>query len=380
MGAAPSERVDAAIVGGGAFGAWIGLCLARRGRSVVLVEREDALLRRASYSNQARVHNGYHYPRSILTGLRSRVNSSRFLAEFGDCTDTRFQMYYAVGRVRSNVTAAQFATFCRRIGARLGPVPRSIRELFTPELVEDVWEADEWAFDADALAANLRARLEAARVDVRLSTQAVRVAAGRSKRLALDVAGRADGRESTVEADFVFNCTYSNLNGLLAASGLPKIPLKQEFAEMALVEVPSEMKRIGVTVMCGPFFSFMPFPPLGLHTFSHVRYTPHHAWLDQDVAQDNLAYFDAASKASYYSFMQRDSARYMPIVSTFVQKSSLFELKTVLPASEADDSRPILFRRDQGLPGLVCVLGGKIDNVYDVERELEALLEGRGAA
>ena len=26
--------------------------------------------------------------------------------------------------------------------------------------------------------------------------------------------------------------------------------------------------------MCGPFFSAMPFPARGLHTLSHVRYTP----------------------------------------------------------------------------------------------------------
>src|SRR5262245_29350554 len=104
MDQGPLVRTDALIVGGGMFGCWLALDLARRGLSVVVLEREDALLRRASYNNQARVHNGYHYPRSILTGLRSRVNSSRFLSEFSDCVDTSFQMYYCVGKLLSNVT------------------------------------------------------------------------------------------------------------------------------------------------------------------------------------------------------------------------------------------------------------------------------------
>ena len=36
--------------------------------------------------------------------------------------------------------------------------------------------------------------------------------------------------------------------------------------------------------MCGPFFSLMPFPAAGLQTLSHVRYTPHFAWLERDHA------------------------------------------------------------------------------------------------
>lgn len=51
----------------------------------------------------------------------------------------------------------------------------------------------------------------------------------------------------------------------------------------------------------------------------------------------------------------------------------MIELKTVLPQSEQDDSRPILFHRHTELPGLVSVLGGKVDNIYDLERELAPL-------
>ena len=55
-----------------------------------------------------------------------------------------------------------------------------------------------------------------------------------------------------------------------------------------------------------------------------------------------------------------------PILAKCEYQRSLWEVKTVLPRSEADDSRPILFRPHHGLRGLHCVMGGKIDNVYDV--------------
>ena len=153
---------------------------------------------------------------------------------------------------------------------------------------------------------------------------------------------------------------------MLATSEIAPIPLKHELTEMCAVEVPDEIKRIGLTVMCGPFFSVMPFPSLGLHSFSHVRYTPHHEWMDaRGQAGQATEFFDAAPEASAWEHMRKDAARYIPILNECRYQRSLWEVKTVLPRSETDNSRPILFRPDHGIRGLHCILGGKIDNIYD---------------
>ncbi|MBD3843073.1 MAG: D amino acid oxidase (DAO) family protein, partial [Campylobacterales bacterium] len=52
-------------------------------------------------------------------------------------------------------------------------------------------------------------------------------------------------------------------------------------------------------------------------------------------------------------------------------KDSLFEVKTVLVKNETDDGRPILFEEYPSLPGFYSVLGGKIDNIYDVLERLD---------
>ncbi|HKB76708.1 MAG TPA: hypothetical protein VKC58_08965, partial [Myxococcales bacterium] len=72
--------------------------------------------------------------------------------------------------------------------------------------------------------------------------------------------------------------------------------------------------------------------------------------------------------------MLKDAQRYLPAMSMARHLRSIFEVKTVLPQSEHDDSRPILFKPCAELPGLVSVMGGKIDNVYDLPRELDFLL------
>src|SRR2546428_12655944 len=117
------SRAACVVIGGGFFGCSLALALRERGECVTLVERESDLLLRASANNQARVHGGYHYPRSILTGLRSRLNYPRFVAEFASCIDRSFHHYYAVAHPQSHVTARPFETLCPRLGARPSPAP-----------------------------------------------------------------------------------------------------------------------------------------------------------------------------------------------------------------------------------------------------------------
>ncbi|MGZ9190328.1 MAG: D amino acid oxidase (DAO) family protein, partial [Nitrospira sp.] len=140
--------------------------------------------------------------------------------------------------------------------------------------------------------------------------------------------------------------------------------------EMALMQAPPVLAGLGVTVMDGPFFSMMPFPARGLHTLSHVRYTPHMHWIDQrgiDPYQ-KLSDYDRVTRVDR---MVRDVGRYLPAVLETTYMDSLFEVKTVLVKNEGDDGRPILFETHAALPGFYSVLGGKIDNIYDVLEKLQ---------
>jgi glycine/D-amino acid oxidase-like deaminating enzyme len=367
-------RYDALIVGGGFYGCRIALMLKRMGRSVLLVEREAELMSRASLRNQARVHQGYHYPRSVLTALRSRVNYTRFVDEYADCVDETFAHYYAIGRSLSKTTAPQFAEFCRRIGAPLEAAPAEITRLFDSSRIEGVFSVRECAFDAARLAVRLRRELDEANVDVFVETEAVR-AARTGDATAVTLVTR--GSERTVTAPLVINATYARLNALLAASGADIIPAKHELTEMALVEPPPDLHGAAVTVMDGPFFSLMPYPSRGLFTLSHVRYTPHVSWLDESAARrDGDTLLHARESAAVH--MIRDAQRYLPAMRESRHVESIWEVKTVMPRSEKDDSRPILLRGSEQLPGVITVLGAKIDSVYDVEDALTGFLGAHG--
>jgi hypothetical protein len=68
--------------------------------------------------------------------------------------------------------------------------------------------------------------------------------------------------------------------------------------------------------------------------------------------------------------MIRDATRYVPILQECQYRDSLWDVKTTLPQSEADDSRPILFKKHSDCQNLFSILGSKIDNIYDLETEI----------
>ncbi|HEY4130290.1 MAG TPA: hypothetical protein VGM50_06710, partial [Gemmatimonadaceae bacterium] len=248
---------------------------------------------------------------------------------------------------------------------------------FDVSRVDAVFEAQECAFDAVKLRARVTRELDAAGVDIRLLTEATRV-----ETLACDteVTIANDGVEAKVSTRLVLNCTYSRLNQLLAASNATRIPAKHEFTEMALIEPPAELGGAAVTMMDGPFFSMMPYPSRGLFTFSHVRYTPQCHWHDTATDPIRNAEWLLANPQTRFAHMVRDAQRYLPAMRGARYVDSLFEVKTVMPRSEQDDSRPILLRECVEHPALLTVLGAKIDSVYDVEDALMNHLSPRRAA
>jgi len=378
----PSGGFDSIIVGGGFYGARLACMLRARGGRVLLVERESQLLSRASLRNQARVHNGYHYPRSILTSLRSRLNYARFVDEYGDCVDQSFTHYYAIAQ-GSKVTASQFTEFCRRIGAPLKAAPAPVARLFTAARIESVFEVRECAFDAVKLRGRVTRELERTGVDVMMETEAIRLAGARGSRTRVTL--KTADEEFDVDARLVLNATYSRINHLLINSGATMIPAKLELTEMALIEPPPELNGAAVTVMDGPYFSMMPYPSRGCHpdasaasgglfTLSHVRYTPHCSWHDRPGGAITTVDDPRRGRTSRHVHMVRDAERYLPVMRSSRYVDSLWEVKTLMPRSEQDDSRPILLRRSDEHPSCLTVLGAKIDSVYDVEEALASLI------
>lgn len=366
-----TDAADAVVIGGGFYGLRIALFLRERlgFRRVTVLESSPDFMNRASYVNQARVHNGYHYPRSILTAYRSQVNFPSFASEYRDAIVEDFAHYYGIARTLSKTNARQFELFCRRIGSYIADAPASMTKLFDERRIEKLFLVKEPSFDSRILRELLLDRIASkGGIELRTQSKVDRI-------IAVDHGLEVGSGDYAIRAPRVISAVYSGLNALHEAVGLPLVDLQHELTELVLVAMPPALEHAAVTVMDGPFFSIMPFPSRRLHSLSHVRYTPHHRWREGAGATSRNPYaaMNQVGRETNFAPIYADVMRYMPGASAISYRDSLFEAKTVLARSAQDDSRPILFRPDHGLHGYTCIMGGKLDNIYDVLNELEQL-------
>lgn len=352
---------DAIVIGGGFYGCYTALSLRKFFKNVVIIEKEGDLLQRASFVNQARIHNGYHYPRSFLTAYRSAQNFSRFVKDFKESVDSSFEKVYAVSKQNSKVTANQFKKFCNLIGSPIKESSTELHKLFNPDLIEEVFTVKEVAFDAVKLKNNLLENLNRLGVKILTNTEVEKLS---QKSNSLITVALKNGDNFVGKT--VFNCTYSQINHLLEKSNLEPLPLKHEITEIALIKVPEKLKNLGITIIDGPFFSTMPFPSKGLHSLSHVRYTPHNSLDWTHSNSDAHSFLNKKQIGSNFNYMIKDASRFVPVMELSEYRESLYEVKTVLTSNEIDDGRPILYRENYGLKNLFVIMGGKIDNIYDV--------------
>ena len=369
-----SDAYDAIVVGAGFYGCMVALYLAEsRGmKNVLILERETGVMQRASANNQARVHNGYHYPRSFKTAVRSRVSYKRFVQDWAGSIFDEFHSLYAIPKTRSKISPEQFESFSRTIGASCEDMTNDYSNLFDLNRVQTVFHVSEVAFNSTELRKNVELRLREAGVKVIFDSEVRGVEPTGSNQFAIEFLENKRANKK-LNSQFVFNCAYAGINSFKhpAVDGTDE-PFKYELAEMAIVEMPKALQGIGVTVMDGPFFSMLPFPSrVGMHSLSHVRYTPHSAWCNPTFSLVDSLRTSALDMQSNASRMIRDAARYVPMLASVRAEKSFFEIKTVLKKSEQSDSRPIYFEKSELNPGYFAILGGKIDNIYDVLERLD---------
>lgn len=126
------------------------LCTAAKGgQSVVVLECENDAFKRATYVNQARVHMGYHYSRSLSTALKSAHYFERFRKDFDFCINQEFRQIYATSTRLSWTDAKQFQNFCNASGIDCEEV--NPNRYFKTNMCDGAFLTTEYTYDAKIL-------------------------------------------------------------------------------------------------------------------------------------------------------------------------------------------------------------------------------------
>lgn len=371
------KRYDKIFIGAGLYGLYSALFCGQKGQHVIVLECDPEPFRRATYINQARVHQGYHYPRSISTAMKSAGYFERFNKDYSFCINREFKKIYATSSQYSWSDGRQFKEFCR--AANIPCEELCTDSYFKEGLCDGAFLTREYTYDAMILKDYLLDRIsELANVEIQYGVNIQRI----EKLQDVYELYTEDGKK--YQTGFLLNATYAATNQILDMVGLEKFGIKYELCEIILCDVNDKLREYGFTVMDGPFFSIMPFGKTGLHSLTSVTFTPHTTSYDSvpvfDCQKESGEYCSSlhlgncndcpAKPVTAFPYMASLARKYLRDEYEFDYKSSLFSMKPILMSSEIDDSRPTVIRIYSTNPTFVGVLSGKINTVYDLDEVL----------
>ncbi|MEG1049460.1 MAG: NAD(P)/FAD-dependent oxidoreductase, partial [Oscillospiraceae bacterium] len=250
---------DKIIIGAGLYGLYSAEFCGKRGEKILVLECDSGAFSRATYINQARVHMGYHYPRSISTALKSRGYFDDFCRDYPDSIKKDFTKIYATSENFSWTNREQFAKFCKDSSIPCNEIASST--YFKQGMCDGAFVTQEYTYDWQILKNILLEQIKICgdNISIRYDSFITSIEkSGEHYKVALK-----SGEEFFTP--FLLNSTYASVNQINNMAGYDTFPIKYELCEIILCKVNESLKDVGITVMDGPFFSIMPFGKSGYH-------------------------------------------------------------------------------------------------------------------
>ncbi|MDC0042604.1 NAD(P)/FAD-dependent oxidoreductase [Paracoccaceae bacterium] len=370
-------KVDFLIIGAGFYGLYAAKILSGRGLNVLIIDISNDIMKRSSNINQARIHNGYHYPRSVSTASKTQEYFSKFIEEFKFCMKTDFRKIYGIAKNFSYTNAKQFEKFCSNVSIPCRPI--DVEDIFQKSQIEAAYEVEEYAYDASILASHFKSELLMKKNVTFLPLSWIEKVERDGCNFCISL-----NEHRIVQTPRVLNATYASINAIHDLFSVADQKIKYELCEVVIGKPNEALSGVGVTIMDGPFLSTMPFGSTGKHSLTSVLHTPHmysRKRLPNFPCQINSQkcmpeLLDDCHTCTFrpktmWVAMYKDFKKYFAHNLDLEYESSLFTVKAVLQDSEIDDKRPSRITNHQERPIYISVFAGKINCVFDLKNVMD---------
>lgn len=369
------KKYDKIIIGAGIYGLYAAIYSSNKNPldRILVLEKEASAFTRATYINQARVHMGYHYPRSYSTAIKSARYFDKFVESYPNSIYSKFKQVYATSSDFSWTNAHQFEKFCHDTKIKCERIDEN--EYFKQNICDGSFVTQEYTYDAMILRDDmLNMASKCKNITIKYNVEINSIEKTTDSYILYC-------NDDTYSTGFLLNSTYASINQILKKLNYDTFRIKYELCEIIICSVNERLKNVGLTVMDGPFFSIMPFGKTGYHSLTSVTFTPH------TVSYDVLPTFSCQKGVEYYcgpenlgncnncphkpksSWTQMSllARKYMKDDLDFKYEYSLYSMKPILMNSEVDDSRPTVIKQYSKKPYFYTVLSGKINTIFDLE-------------
>lgn len=240
------------VIGAGVFGIHSAIELAKFGAKITLAEAENDILLGTSGNSILRVHSGFHYPRDIETATQSQNGYTPFLDYYLDCIRLDFNNYYGLARKNSKSNKFQIDRIVKLANIKSESIDptRLVTTGIDIELLEAAWMVPEGVIDLSRLKLFYLAAIKQNNINLLLNWKIDELNLRNKKWTALSSDGILGEYDFIVRATHGRDSIKSNIETLTNQL--------YEFHLTSMLEISSETKPFGITVLDGEFITLLP--------------------------------------------------------------------------------------------------------------------------
>lgn len=354
-----------AVIGAGAFGVATAVELSKSGHKVTLFEKNQFILQEATANSQNRLHLGLHYPRDLETAIQSRIGFKKFIARYPSSVRTNFPNYYAIASNGSRVSPEFFLDFAEKAGIRLNTARDHKPFGLKPEMIDGIWECDEGVIDITTFRGQLEREIREFEVTLLVNIEIREILKKNGFWTLKDLQGQL-----YKHFEFVIRATYGN-DALV--SDYVELNTKYDFHRTLILEVSSQSKPAGVTIIDGDFLTLL---PKGF-TDRFLIYAPSISVLDRSSGfSPKWNQFDLTDRisSSEESLINR-TRNWLPNLKIGSVAERLVTIRSLQPNVTATDKRVSEIRWLNN--EVVEIWSGKIDHCVEISEKITNQINAR---
>ncbi len=251
-----------AIIGGGLFGITCYLKLKKKNLNCTLFEKRNDLLLGASTNNLNRVHFGYHYPRDDKTANQSYKGYLSFKKFYRKSIITNFENYYAIAE-GSKIDFKDYIKFCKRNSLKFKIVKKK-KLNFNLNFIKGCIKVKEPIYDWQLIRREVKDKILKLKNNQIKKNEIV-------KKIEKDKGFLIETNKNKYHFDLIIDASYEQSNFLTKNFNQN---IKRKYQLVVVYEFNAKnFKNMGLAVMDGNFFSFLPKGKKNKHLFYHVKYS-----------------------------------------------------------------------------------------------------------
>jgi len=248
-----------AIIGAGLFGITIYLILKKNGFDCTLFEKNNGILKGASSNNLNRIHFGYHYPRDEETAIQSFEGYKSFKKFYSSAIIENFENYYFLAK-SSKVSVNKYLDFCKKNRLNFRKIDTNKFYLKNKNLQGGI-KVNEPIYDWKKIKKNIIQDLKKFNKNkIKLNEEVLNINFKKSYKIKTN--------KNSYNYDIVIDVSYEGSNKI--SKNISK-QRKFIYQQVIIFEfVSTSFQKMGLALMDGKFFSFLPKGKTNKHILYHV--------------------------------------------------------------------------------------------------------------